>query len=158
MLLVGYEIQIDEEDIKLTENISWRIKKNSSGQIYFEGWSKLTKCSQSLHRLIMNCPKGMVVDHINGNTLDNRKQNLRICTKLQNQYNQKKHKGNRHSQYKGVTFRKELKSKPWEAFIYKEAKHKRLGYFRTELEAAKAYDIAAKQAYGDFAKLNFPEN
>lgn len=139
---------IDDEDYQFVSQNNWSIRTNSSGQIYFENRGK------SLHRLIMNCPKGMVVDHVDGNTLDNRKSNLRICTKLQNQYNQKKHKGTRHSSYKGVTFRKELKTKPWEAFIYKDYKSTRLGYFATEKEAAVAYNAKALELYGQFAKLN----
>ena len=148
IIIKNENILIDNEDLILINSAKWTRKTNPVGQIYFR--SKLG----ILHRIIMNCPKDMVVDHINGNTLDNRKSNLRICTKLQNQYNQKKHRGNRHSKYKGVTFRKELKSKPWEAFIYANRNHKRLGYFKTEIEAAKAYNNAAQELYGQFAKLN----
>jgi hypothetical protein len=138
---------LDDEDSKFLDG-KLNVGTNPVGQHY------LLRGSQFIHKLIMNCPKGMVVDHINGDTLDNRKSNLRICTKLQNQYNQKKHKGNRHSKYKGVTFRKNLKAKPWEAFIYKDYKSKRLGYFETELKAAEAYNKAAKEAYGEFSRLN----
>lgn len=135
--------------------LNWTVFKNPVGQIYF-GFTKNGK-KFYLHRMVTNCPEDLVVDHINGNTLDNRTQNLRNCTKLQNQYNQAKHKGKRHSKYKGVTFRENLKSRPWEAFIYADQKSKRLGYFATEIEAAKAYDDAATLAYGEFAKLNLRE-
>ena len=143
------KIILDKEDELFVSSINWTYKTNPVGQTYFTNSKK-----EYLHRLLVNCPKGMVVDHINGNTLDNRKENLRICSKIENQYNQKKHKGNRHSKFKGVTYRKDLKSKPWEAFIYKDGKSKRLGYFKTEQLAAKAYNKAAKKAYGEFAKLN----
>lgn len=147
IIVKNYSLLIDEEDVWLAD-INWTPVK-SNGNIYFQnrnvGW---------LHKVLINCPKGKVSDHINGNTLDNRKVNLRICTKLQNQYNQKKHKRATHSQYKGVTFRKELKSKPWEAFIYNGGKGRRLGYFATEIEAAQAYNKAAKKAYGEYARLN----
>lgn len=149
----NYSVILDKDDfitIKMVKK--WSITKNLCGQVYFS-YSKNRK-NIYLHKLIMNCPKGLVVDHINGNTLDNRKLNLRICTKLENQYNQKKHKGNRHSKYKGVTFRKDLKSKPWESFIYNNYKSTRLGYFASEQEAAIAYNEAAKRVYGQFAKLN----
>lgn len=152
MKILECEILVDKEFEQYILSNIWHVRKTSSGQIYFYHFDHKKRIS--LHRYITNCPKGMVVDHINGNTLDNRKENLRICTNKENAYNQKKHKGNRHSKYKGVTFRKELKSKPWEAMIYKDYKSKRLGYFATEIEAAKAYNMAAAEAYGQFAKLN----
>jgi hypothetical protein len=152
IIIENYKVLVDKETKSIIDSRIWRIKINPSGQIYFV--SHDNKNYETLHRLIMDCPKGMVVDHINGDTLDNRKSNLRICTKLQNQYNQKKHKGNKHSKYKGVTLRKELKSKPWEAFIYANRTHRRLGYFATEIEAAEAYNKAALQMYGEYAKLN----
>jgi hypothetical protein len=148
LIIKEHVVLLDNEDFNFVSKYSWYASTNPSGQVYF--YNKLGR----LHRIIMNCPKDMVVDHINGDTLDNRKENLRICTKLQNQYNQKKHKGNMHSKYKGVTFRKELKSKPWEAFIYANRTHKRLGYFAIEAQAAEAYNKAAKELYGQFCKLN----
>lgn len=151
MIIGSYNVIVDEEDSIWVLDKKWHVGKNPVGQIYF-------RCIDGfLHRLIMSCPEGMVVDHINGDTLDNRRSNLRVCTRKQNQYNQKKHKGRRHSQYKGVTFRKNLISKPWEAFIYKDYKSRRLGYFETEKLAAQAYNSAAIQAYGEFARLNIIE-
>ena len=151
VLIDGLEVKINKSKLHLIQDYKWKKSTNSVGQIYF-------CCNKNrLHRLITNCPKGYVVDHINGDTLDNTLQNLRICTIVQNIYNQKKHKGDRHSKYKGVTFRKNLVSKPWEAFIYCGGISKRLGYFATEKEAAAAYNKAAITAYGEFAKLNFLE-
>ena len=150
--ICNHIIDIDKEFLTLIKSNHWSVRTNTCGQIYFD--ARINGEPNTLHRIISQCPSGMVVDHINGDTLDNKMSNLRICTKLQNQYNQKKHKGKRHSKYKGVTFRKELKSKPWEAFIYKDYKSKRLGYFATEKEAALAYNEAAKESYGEFAKLN----
>ena len=90
-------VLIDDEDFEIANRSpSWFVMKNSVGQIYFSNSKR-----EMLHRLIVNCPKGKVVDHINGNTLDNRKENLRICSKLENQYNQKKHKGKKQERENG---------------------------------------------------------
>jgi hypothetical protein len=108
-----------------------------------------------LARYIMNCPKGMVVDHINGNRLDNRKSNLRICTQFQNTKNRFKSRSNK-SGYKGVSFFKAkypLK-KPWVAEIVYNYKRISLGYFYTKEDAAKAYNKKAIELFGEFAKLN----
>ena len=109
-----------------------------------------------LHRLITNAKKGEVVDHINGNPLDNRRENLRITTQEFNTKNATK-KNSATSKYKGVFRHKRKGYIRWKAQIQVN-KHKRgLGYFLDEEAAAKAYDIAAKELFGQFAKLNFPE-
>lgn len=107
-----------------------------------------------MHRELMQTPEGFETDHINGNGLDNRRSNLRIVTKHENQRNAKARKGT--SQYKGVTFYKSKRHKHgyWVARIQVDGKVKRLGYFKTEIEAAKAYNLAAMQYYGEYAKLN----
>lgn len=149
----GHEVLFDKRDSELVGGYNWNCYQNSCGQIYFSVYDKNSKRILKLHRELVSCPDGYYVDHINGNTLDNRRKNLRVCRKIQNQYNQKKHKNARHSKFKGVTFREGL-SKPWEAFIYPNGKSLRLGYFRTEKEAAAAYNTAARHYYGEFAKLN----
>lgn len=100
-----------------------------------------------LHTFIMNTPKGMVTDHINGDELDARKSNLRICTVSQNTMNSKKSK-NTSSKYKGV-----CRINPWRAYIGRRI----LGHFSSEIEAAKAYNEAAIKEYGEYAKLNIIE-
>ena len=109
---------------------------------------------QRLHRVIMNAPKGMIVDHKNGNGLDNRRENLRLATFTQNNYNASKRK-NTSSQYKGVYFSKSRQR--WRASIRFDGKRISLGTFKAEIDAAKAYDAAAKKYHTVFAKLNFPE-
>lgn len=104
-----------------------------------------------LHRTILNPSKEKVIDHIDHNGLNNRRSNLRICTQTQNVANQRKGKGS--SNFKGVYWNK--REQKWRAGIGYKGKDFHLGYFKDELEAAKAYDKAAKDLWGEFAKLNF---
>lgn len=106
----------------------------------------------ALHRALMNAPEDMQVDHINRNTLDNRRANLRLCTARQNLLNRgytKTAKGA--SQYKGVN----LSDGRFRAYIVVHGKWITLGGFSDEIKAAVAYDNAAREHFGEFAKLNF---
>lgn len=105
-----------------------------------------------LHRYIMNFPDGEV-DHRNGNGLDCRKSNLRVCTHNDNMHNRRIGRNNTIG-YKGVHHSHE--SSRWVASITLNKKVIRLGTFKTTLEAAQAYDRAAVEYFGDFAALNFP--
>lgn len=107
-----------------------------------------------VHRVVYKmhhggCPEN--IDHINGNRSDNRINNLRPATTVQNGGNRKKQK-NTTSQYKGVSWCQRLQS--WKSGIYPGNKLKHLGYFSVEKEAAKAYDRAALKYFGEYAKLN----
>lgn len=104
-----------------------------------------------MHREIMNAPDGLQVDHINGDGLDNRRENLRLATRSENEHNRRK-LSKTLSQYKGVTRYKS--NGKWLAQIIFEMQHINIGIFDTELEAAKAYNEAAKQYHGEFARLN----
>lgn len=104
-----------------------------------------------MHRMITGCPDGLMVDHINHDTLDNRKQNLRVCTNQENQFN-KKAKVTAKTNYKGVYFFR--RTSRWYAQICLNGKNKHLGYYKTELEAAVAYNNAANRHYGAFSYLN----
>ena len=107
-----------------------------------------------MHREIMNTPNGMETDHINGNSLDNRKENLRVCTHSENMHNRKV-RTHISSGYKGVHWHRH--NKKWEAYIRIHSKRIFLGYFSDPAEAAHAYDKAAKNLFGEFARPNFPE-
>jgi hypothetical protein len=107
-----------------------------------------------MHREIMNPPAGLVVDHKNCDGLDNRRSKLRIATRAQNAYNCRKKK-NATSRFLGVYFYKERGK--WESQIMHQGKRRWVGRFDNEIDAAKAYDAAAKKYHGEFARLNFPE-
>lgn len=106
-----------------------------------------------MHRAILNSPKGMVTDHINHNTLDNRRENLRVCTNAENLRNRVKSPQCKLSQYKGAV---PVKG-GWDAVISVGGRPKYIGTYETEREAALAYDRAAEQRYGEYAQLNFPD-
>jgi hypothetical protein len=108
-----------------------------------------------MHREILPVPEGFVVDHINHDTLDNRRANLRPATQLQNRYNTRKRK-NKSSRYKGVHWHK--CTKKWRAEIKIDGKKLHLGYFHSEADAGRAYDKAARKYQGEFAELNFPDS
>ena len=97
---------------------------------------------------------GEEVDHIDGNTVDDRIENLRLATHAQNGANKSKQKGTYSSEYKGVCWHKATKK--WLAQIRVNQERIHLGYFIEEFEAAIAYDKAAKEYFGEFARLNFP--
>jgi len=150
--IAGYDVLIDDEDFEKAQYIKWhRINKNGSPYFSKSFRSKDNKYhSILLHRLIINAPHGKHVDHINGDTLDNRKSNLRICSRTDNNCNLKRRVDNT-SGYKGVSFDK--KKKKWAAYISKNKKRHFLGYFNTPKEAHKAYCKASKKYHGEFRRI-----
>ncbi len=108
-----------------------------------------------MHREIIEVRKEMVVDHINNDGMDNRRINLREATHSQNICNRKKRSGTNTSEYIGVCWNKARRK--WMSSIGHDKKNIHLGYFDSEVEAAKARDRAAKKYHGQFAYLNFPE-
>jgi hypothetical protein len=110
----------------------------------------------SMHREIMKAPAGILVDHRNCDALDNRRENLRLATSSQNSYNRQNTKTKASSsRYRGVSYFS--RTGKWVARIKYQRKSRWLGYFDKEEAAGRAYDEAAKKYYGEFARLNFPE-
>ena len=146
---VGKYALVDDEDYQYFTQWSWFLD--------FSGYATRDTNSRGrfrMHRVIMQPPNGLQVDHINGNKLDNRKANLRLATHAQNGMNRSKSL-NKTSVYKGVHYRKERGC--WRVMIQKDNKVYFIGSFATEHHAAMAYDIWAKELFGEFAKLNFPD-
>lgn len=107
-----------------------------------------------MHREIMDVPAGMDVDHINHRTLDNRRDNLRLCTRSQNSQNRLLGSRNT-SGLKGVSW--DRQKRKWGASGRLAGKTYHLGHFDDPVEAARAYDAFARENFGEFALLNFPD-
>lgn len=152
--LCGYKVLIDDEDYNKINNHNWSIEKHAlkKGKQYFRYFENTIKTTITLHRLVMKCAlhDNKEVDHISGDTLDNRKQNLRICTHTQNMQNVKRRINNR-TGYKGVDYKKDHKK--YEARINVNKKCIRLGYYNTPEEAHDAYCEASKKYHGEFGRV-----
>ena len=146
----GEEIKIKAsvEDLPVLSKLRWGI--DGKGRAYTD-WR--TGKYESMHRVIMSPPDGLVVDHINCDHTDNRRSNLRICTHAQNLLNQKPAKSSAVG-YKGVSFDKDGRKNPYRAKIALKTKQITIGSFETAKEAALAYDRVASKLHGEYAKTN----
>lgn len=128
-------------------HLSWYVQGNRGGPF---AW-------QDMHRVVLSAPKGMMVDHKNGDGLDCRKENLRFATNRQNQLNSKPRVNNT-SGYKGVMRQRRADGFTWIACVKDKETTERhhLGTFPTAEAAARAYDAKVKEWHGEFAWLNFP--
>lgn len=152
-LTQGRVALVDDEDYERVAGNKWYCLRDSAwrNQVTGEYESYEKKRTIPMHRVIMNAPPGLEVDHINGDRLDNRKRNLRICTHRQNLKNMHNVRGGS-SMYKGVHRYK--KTGRWQAYITVDYKRKALGHWGREEHAAIAYNIAAILYHGDYACLN----
>lgn len=142
---------VDDDDYEYINQWKWCVKQCKQNyyagrRIIFNGKYKFLY----MHRFINNTENNLQVDHIDHNGLNNQRNNLRNCTCKQNRMNQK---GRSKSGYRGVTYVKHYIVAQFPI----NGKTKHIGIFKTEEEAAKAYDKMAKLHYGEFANLNFPE-
>lgn len=137
---------IDDEDFELISQYKWYY-----GNRYALSGSKIKgkQCTVYMHRLVMNAQEGDEVDHINLDKLDNRKLNLRFCTRSGNMQNSKKHKNNT-SGHKGVYWNKYAKK--WRAQIVLNYKLIYLGYFKNIEDAVDAYAKASKKYHKEFGR------
>lgn len=150
-LTQGKFVIVDDEDYKSLASYRWFYALGyavRSGDVH-NGELKQIR----MHRVISRAKGKEQVDHINRDTLDNRRSNLRICTPSQNAMNRKAKSGNTIG-FKGVRMRKEALKKPFTAQIKFDGRLVHLGFFETSIEAAKAYNEAAIKHFGDFANLN----
>lgn len=144
---------VDNEDYDYLSQWKWSWLSNRWGGYAVRVTRKKGQKQQMIymHRLIMKATKDFEVDHINGNTLDNRRVNLRVCIREQNGKNMGRHKDSR-SQYKGVRLTRG--GRKWQARIWDGEREIFLGGYDTAEEAALVYNDAAKRLHGEYARLN----
>lgn len=156
-LTQGKYALVDDEDYEQVNKRKWYVSYDNKkwyARRNITDPSTKKRIRIRMHREIMDCPKGLDVDHVNHNGLDNRKCNLRICTHSQNLFNQLPRRTNTTSKYKGVYWNK--KDRRWRASIGIDGKQIYIGNFSTEIKAAEAYGKKAKELFGEFAYLNLP--
>jgi len=152
-LTQGRAALVDDADFDWLNQFKWSLSVGDyTDYAYRMTQVNYKQSNVKMHRQILSAPKGVQVDHWNGDGLWNLRSNLRLCTPSQNQSNQKK-LAFASSTYKGICWSKRLNK--WIAQIQVNRKHIYLGLFREERKAAEAYDQKARELFGDFANTNF---
>lgn len=148
-LTKGKYALVDDADFEWLNQWSWHARGKRNVYVVRKGYGKYLL----MHRELVGVPPGFILDHINGNTLDNRRSNLRVCTNQQNLMNAKLAVTNT-SGFKGVCWHKGRKK--WKAQINVDKNTRaHIGLFDDKHHAALAYDLWAKDIYGEFARTNF---
>lgn len=149
----GHKAIVDDADYEWLSFYSWCASVGKSNHVaaVTRLWSvnRGPRSTITMHRLILKAPVGIFVDHINGDSLDNRRQNLRFCTHAQNMRNRKPCAGK--DLPKGVN---QVNGR-YRAQIAVDGKQFHVGYFATPEAAGRAYDAAALRLHGEFARTNF---
>jgi hypothetical protein len=142
----GHVAIVDDEDYQVLVQYRWAYKQGYATRRVGRN------ANVRMHRIIMNAKPGERVDHIDGDTLNNTRSNLRMCSHSENMANRKKHRNGKTSRFKGVHWSK--RSQCWIVSIQHEKKQYRVKGFPTEIEAAQAYNERARRLFGVFARLN----
>ena len=143
---------VDDADFEMLSHWKWHAHTAGvAANIWFHNGDRRTTL---MHRLLLLPNQEQQIDHINGDQLDNRRCNLRICTNTQNQQNRHAVWGS--SLFKGVGW--STARETWRARIKLAGSDMWLGHFVNEADAARAYDKAAREMFGEFANLNFPDH
>lgn len=150
----GLVALIDDQDFEMVSCRKWHCHFSANGVYAQSTWYNGQNLCVSLHRFILGLSNPKIqVDHIDHNGLNCTRDNLRTCSIAQNQFNRLPYNRGS-SNYKGVSWRG--KREKWRAIIKFNRKPIELGQFDSEIDAARAYDEAARKLFGEFAYLNFP--
>ena len=155
ILTQGRYAIVDDEDFDLVSRYKWYTIHDLKGNFWYARTNiriNGKRTTTTMHRIIMNPENGKVVDHIDGNGLDNRRLNLRVCFNAENCKNKRLNKNNK-SGFKGVSWHNVLKK--WRVRIFCNGSYFHIGVYHNVEEAAKAYDNAAIEHHGEYARLNF---
>jgi hypothetical protein len=145
--------KIDEADHEMLSQFKWRLAAHGYAccTLKSSGRSRVV----TMHRMIMLPDPGQLIDHANGDPLDNRRENLRLADNSTNQANRHALLDHSSSRFKGVTWNRGLQK--WQAQIKVDGRSRHLGLHADEREAARAYDAAARRHFGEYACVNFPD-
>ncbi len=150
LIIQGHRVVLDRADLLRVSKHTWHVTEGRTGKLYVR---RSDRPHPYMHRQILGLKaRKPGVDHKNRDGLDNRRSNLRLCTQSQNNGHIVKFRGTYSSRHKGVSWCKDANK--WRARIRVPRMRQHLGYFRDEDEAARAYNVAATEAFGEFALLN----
>jgi hypothetical protein len=151
-LTQGKSAIVDDEDFPELARYRWHARRHKNK--WYACRTVVDGKDVYMHRLLMGSPQGVPVGHVNGDGLDNRRENIRVATRGLCAANVgRQRKGS--SVYRGVYWH--AAEGRWRATVTIDGRQRYLGYFDDEVSAARAYDVAAKAAFGEFAHPNFPE-